>query len=69
MLIAPCKDCPKKGCGVYHDKCPEFQEYKRKTDIEKNRRKEERKYEADYISMEVEKAIRRKKDKTRLKQR
>lgn len=25
----PCKDCPKKGCGRYHDECPEFQEFRR----------------------------------------
>jgi hypothetical protein len=24
----PCKDCPKKGCGRYHDECPEFQAYR-----------------------------------------
>lgn len=24
MNDAPCKNCPKKGCGTYHDKCIEY---------------------------------------------
>lgn len=24
----PCKGCPRKGCGGYHDKCPEYLEMK-----------------------------------------
>lgn len=24
----PCMGCPKAGCGAYHDKCPEYQEYR-----------------------------------------
>ena len=28
----PCKDCPKKGCGTYHDVCPEYQAYRAKVD-------------------------------------
>ena len=24
----PCIDCPKKGCGAYHDICPEHQAMK-----------------------------------------
>lgn len=27
-ISAPCVDCPRKGCGAYHDQCPEFQQYK-----------------------------------------
>ena len=27
---APCVDCARKGCGVYHDQCEAFQEYQRK---------------------------------------
>lgn len=26
-MICPCKDCEKKGCGAYHDKCKKYQEY------------------------------------------
>lgn len=25
----PCMDCPNIGCGVYHDKCPEYQAYRK----------------------------------------
>lgn len=25
----PCKDCPRKGCGTYHDQCEQYQEYQR----------------------------------------
>lgn len=28
MIKVPCKDCEKKGCGVYHEKCPEYLRYK-----------------------------------------
>lgn len=28
----PCKDCERKGCGSYHDKCPEYQEYRARVD-------------------------------------
>ena len=24
-MIGVCKDCPKKGCGAYHDVCPDYQ--------------------------------------------
>ena len=23
-MICPCKSCPAKGCGKYHDKCAEY---------------------------------------------
>lgn len=26
----PCKDCERKGCGPYHDQCPEFRAYREK---------------------------------------
>lgn len=26
-MICPCKDCEKKGCGVYHSQCKEYQEF------------------------------------------
>ena len=22
--VCPCKDCPNKGCGVYHSKCEKY---------------------------------------------
>ena len=27
-MNSPCIDCEKKGCGSYHDECPEYNEYK-----------------------------------------
>ena len=24
----PCKDCERKGCGVYHDNCEKYQSWK-----------------------------------------
>ena len=26
-MLCPCKDCDKKGCGVYHDECQPYQEF------------------------------------------
>lgn len=31
-MKAPCKNCPNKGCGSYHDQCEEYQTYRRATD-------------------------------------
>ena len=28
-MTAPCKDCPKKGCGSYHSECEKYKEYQR----------------------------------------
>lgn len=28
VIVAPCKDCPQKGCGAYHDQCEKFKAYK-----------------------------------------
>jgi hypothetical protein len=69
MLEAPCKDCPKKGCGVYHDKCPEYQEYKKESIRIKEEQQERTRFEIDYKSMEIERAVKRQKERTRLKQR
>ena len=27
-MTDPCKFCPKKGCGSYHDVCQKYQEWK-----------------------------------------
>lgn len=32
----PCKNCPRKGCGAYHDECPEYNKWKKQ---ESERRK------------------------------
>ena len=34
----PCYNCPKAGCGVYHDKCPEYQQYKSKRNEQNEQR-------------------------------
>lgn len=27
-MSIPCKDCPRKGCGTYHDECPDYKKWK-----------------------------------------
>lgn len=27
LMICPCRDCEKKGCGAYHSKCEKYQKY------------------------------------------
>ena len=27
-MRSPCEKCEKKGCGIYHDLCPQYQEWK-----------------------------------------
>ena len=29
----PCKDCDNKGCGVYHDICEKYKEYKKSKEV------------------------------------
>lgn len=29
MKPAPCMKCENRGCGTYHDVCPEYQDYKK----------------------------------------
>ena len=69
MIEAPCKDCPRKGCGSYHDKCTEFKKYKEEADKIKREKQERLRYEMDYRNMAIENCIKRNKDRTRLKQR
>ena len=26
-MLCPCKDCPKKGCGKFHDICETYKQY------------------------------------------
>lgn len=44
MINAPCIKCEKKGCGSYHDQCPDYQEYKRKGEEIKKKRFSESEY-------------------------
>lgn len=27
-MTNPCGECPKKGCGAYHDRCEKYQEWR-----------------------------------------
>lgn len=47
MINCPCKDCPKKGCGAYHDICEKYQAFR----AEKLKEYEERlkKYHTNYV--------------------
>ena len=65
MKIAPCKDCPKKGCGPYHDECPEYQEFKKERQILSDKMREMKK--CDEIT--IERAKRHKEYFTRQMQR
>lgn len=39
-MQVPCKQCESKGCGIYHNNCPEYQEYlKYKEDCRNNMKK------------------------------
>lgn len=39
-MQAPCKSCNKKGCGSYHDICPEYQTFKKQNDESYGKRKD-----------------------------
>lgn len=39
MTICPCKFCENKGCGVYHDECEKYQQFR----AEKEKEYEEKK--------------------------
>lgn len=32
----PCKNCPKKGCGAYHDVCEAYQAFRQKRTTDKS---------------------------------
>lgn len=65
MKIAPCKDCPRKGCGAYHDECPDYQAFRKERDKFNDELHEKKK--SDEIV--IQRAIRHKIHRTRLKQR
>ena len=65
MKTAPCKDCPKKGCGAYHDECPEYQEFRK----ERNRINEEKREQQKCNEITIERAKRHKEYITRQMQR
>ena len=47
-MIAPCKDCPNKGCGAYHAQCEKYLEYvKFREYARENERKEKMFYKKE----------------------
>lgn len=47
----PCHHCERQGCGVYHDKCPEYQEYRKKLEEEYAERlkSQQKRHDLNYI--------------------
>lgn len=60
MLEAPCKDCPKKGCGSYHDVCQNYQDYRVKWEAMVNERNKKRKVESELNCIEINRVTRSK---------
>lgn len=48
MIEAPCKDCERKGCGLFHSKCDDYQNYKAALAEEKNKSFENKAKDALY---------------------
>lgn len=41
VIVAPCKDCPQKGCGAYHSECKKYAAYKTELKAYRDKLKEE----------------------------
>ena len=41
-MVAPCKDCPKKGCGAYHGQCEKYLEYVKFREMVRERKRQEK---------------------------
>ena len=48
MIDAPCLKCERKGCGPYHDQCPEFIEFKKAVKEERKKKDADAKMNAPY---------------------
>lgn len=60
----PCRKCPDKGCGSYHDICPKYQPWKAENEANNIKRNEE--YDAQFTNhpnkmTAVKKSMRRRK--------
>ncbi len=42
MRVAPCKNCSMKGCGKFHDVCPDYQSWRALCDQERNKEKQDK---------------------------
>lgn len=48
MKIAPCAKCEHRGCGTYHDVCPEYKQYRK--EVEEYKAKKYADKEKEYFS-------------------
>lgn len=53
-MKCPCISCEKKGCGVYHDICPDYKEWQKKRQSAATRRS----FEADVTDATVKARLR-----------
>ena len=53
-MICPCRTCARKGCGSYHDICPEYKKFVMKKELAAARRRAD----ADANSSQIEARIR-----------
>jgi len=45
MRSCPCKECENKGCGAFHDTCPEYVSWKRdKAEFDEQVRKQKEEF-------------------------
>ena len=68
-IVPPCKECPKKGCGSFHDICEEYIKYKTEVERLKKERYDQGRTEFELDAIKFRNLERRKKLRTRLKQR
>lgn len=57
----PCKDCPRCGCGAYHDECANYKGWK----AEREKAATRRRLDADVTECVIKGKIRAKGDKRR----
>lgn len=48
-MMCPCKDCERKGCGVYHDICEKYQEFVRAKTLANKKERDEKNFIASII--------------------
>lgn len=56
MRTAPCKNCEKKGCGAYHDICPEYVQWKGERIQTSRSMKKEKKVNSAIVELSARKA-------------
>lgn len=48
IIKSPCGECSNKGCGIYHDKCPDYQAYRKAKEEEYPRRMAMQRHKEDW---------------------